>query len=219
MALIFWFSHVNNNCECCQSLLRFYTRHPERAVKLWFIAVTHLWGLCYTRFITIAAVKVHQEAKSSHHHHLTWADVVQPIKSNHYLMSNVTRINILHLSLPSVCRDVQLKRKKKWRASVYLQMDSCEQTELSLHHITALNNEYGALRTSRLSALCCLCGTVRVTRPGRRSGSAHTDTLDPSAMNFSPICQSPRNVLHALNSCGPRVNRKKGSISASGSLS
>lgn len=111
-ALIFWFSHVNNNCECCQSLLRFYTRHPERAVKLWFIAVTHLWGLCYTRFITIAAVKVHQEAKSSHHHHLTWADVVQPIKSNHYLMSNVTRINILHLSLPSVCRDVQLKRKK-----------------------------------------------------------------------------------------------------------
>lgn len=103
---------ITSSCECCQSLLRFYTRHPERAVKLWFIAVTHLWGLCYTRFITIAAVKVHQEAKSSHHHHLTWADVVQPIKSNHYLMSNVTRINILHLSLPSVCRDVQLKRKK-----------------------------------------------------------------------------------------------------------
>lgn len=78
---------ITSSCECCESLLRFYTRHPERAVKLWFIAVTHLWGLCYTRFITIAAVKVHQEAKSSHHHHLTWADVVQPIKSNHYLMT------------------------------------------------------------------------------------------------------------------------------------
>lgn len=208
---------ITSSCECCQSLLRFYNRHPERAVKLWFIAVIHLWGLCYTRFITIAAVKVHQEAKS-HHHLLTWADVLQLIKSNHYLMSTVTRINILHLSLPSVFRDIRLKRKKKCRASVF-QMDSCEQTELSLHHITALNNEYGALRTSRLSALCCLCGTVRVTRPGRRSGSAQTATLDPSAMNFSPISQSPRNVLHALNSCGPRVNRKKGLISASGSLS
>lgn len=49
----------------------------------------------------------------------------------------------------------------------------------------------------------CLCSAVCVGRcewqePGRRSGSAQTATLDPSAMNFSPICQSPRERVTCL---------------------
>lgn len=103
--------------------------------------------------------------------------------------------------------------------SIYLEMESCEQTEFPLRYITALNNEYWALKSLpvRLSVclsvpvLCCLCsycGTVRVTGPGpalRQRTDSHTWAVFPSAMNFSPICQSPRNMLPALTSSSPHV--------------
>lgn len=49
------------------------------------------------------------------------------------------------------------------------------------HDINALNNEWRALKSLAVSLLCCLCsdcGTVRVTRPGRRSDS-HTPAAFP----------------------------------------
>ncbi len=138
-------------------------------------------------------------------------------------------INILHLNLTQSLA-CQLKRKKKYCMSIHLQMNSCEQTEFPLHYITALNNEYWALKSLpvclSLPVLCCLCSycaTVRVTRPGQCSGSAQAATLEPFSLHhkFFTNLSKPLEHVTCLDllqfSCGPLWREKKGSITATSS--
>lgn len=71
-----------------------------------------------------------------------------------------------------------------------------------------MNSEHSEASPSVCLCLCCaVCaptaGTVRVTRPSQRPrhcSDSRTWAVFPSTINFSTICQSPRNMLHALTS-------------------
>lgn len=132
--------------------------------------------------------------------------VPQPIKSVNELPCELDqhftlKYDFFFLNLFYHLYGIQLQRGKYF-TSVFLQMDSCEQTEFPLHYIIALNNECRALKSLAVSLLCCLCsycGTVRVTRPGQRSDS-HTWAVFHPPWIFHQFVKALWNMLHALTS-------------------